>query len=135
MSERKVLVAQSCLTLCNPMECSLPGSSVHGILQARILEWVAIPFSRGSSQPREWTWVSCTTGRFFTVWATREVPVLLSKSFLLIYFIYSSLYLLTPYSYCPFPLHVPFSNHKFVFCICALRILFCFFFTVVNKKL
>ena len=46
-------VAQSCLTLCDPMDCSLPGSSVHGILQAKILEWVAIPFSRGSSQPRD----------------------------------------------------------------------------------
>ena len=45
----KVLVAQLCLTLCNPMDCSPPGLSVHGILQARILEWVAIPFSRGSS--------------------------------------------------------------------------------------
>ena len=50
-----VLVAQSCLTLCNPMDCSLPGSSVHGILQARILEWVAMPFSTGSSQPRDQT--------------------------------------------------------------------------------
>ena len=56
---------------CDPVDCSLPGSSVHGILQARILEWVAIPFSR-SSLPRDWTWVSCTTGRFFTIWATRE---------------------------------------------------------------
>ena len=46
---------------------SPPGSSVHGILQARILEWVAIPFSRGSSQPRDQTWVSCIAGRFFTV--------------------------------------------------------------------
>ena len=54
----KVLVTQSCLTLCSPMDCSPPGFSVHGILQARILEWVAIPFSRGSSQPRAWTWVS-----------------------------------------------------------------------------
>ena len=44
----------------------------HGILQARVLEWVAIPFSRGSSQPRDWTWVSCIAGRFFTSWATRE---------------------------------------------------------------
>ena len=48
----EVLVSQSCLTLCNPMDCSLPGSSVHGILQARILEWIAIPFYRGCSQPR-----------------------------------------------------------------------------------
>ena len=47
----KVKVAQSCLTLYDPMNCSLPGASVHGILQARLLEWVAIPFSRGSSQP------------------------------------------------------------------------------------
>ena len=52
-------VAQSCLTLYDPMDCSLPGSSVHGIFQARVLEWVAIAFSRGSSRPRDWTQVSC----------------------------------------------------------------------------
>ena len=52
-------VAQSCLTLCNSMDCSLPGSSVHGILQARILEWVVISYSRGSSQPKDQTQVSC----------------------------------------------------------------------------
>ena len=62
-----VKVAQSCLTLCNPMDCSLPGSFVHGILQARILEWFAIPFSRGSSQPMDQTCVSCIAGGFFTV--------------------------------------------------------------------
>ena len=67
-----MLVAQSCLTLCDSIDCSSPGFSVHGILQARILEWVAILFSRGSSQPREWTLFSCIAGRFFTVWATRE---------------------------------------------------------------
>ena len=67
-------VTQSCLTLCNPMDCSLPRSSVHGIFQARVLEWVAISFSRGSSQPRDWTWVSCTAGRRFTTWATMEAP-------------------------------------------------------------
>ena len=54
------------------MDCSLPGSSVHGILQARILERVAIPFSRGSSQSRDWIRVSCIAGEFFTVWATSE---------------------------------------------------------------
>ena len=54
------------------MDYSLPGSSEHEILQARILEWVAIPFSTGSSQPRDWTPVSCFAGGFFTVWATRE---------------------------------------------------------------
>ena len=64
------LVTQSCLTLCDPTDCSPPGFSVHGILQARILEWIAIPFSRGTSQPRDWTLVSCIAGRFFTVWAT-----------------------------------------------------------------
>ena len=58
---------------CNPMDRSLPGSSVHGIFQARILEWVAISFFRGSSQPRDQTWVSCIAGRQLTVWATREV--------------------------------------------------------------
>ena len=65
-------VAQSCPTLCNPMECSLPGSSIPGILQAGILEWVAISFSRRSSQPRDQTWVSRIAGRRFTIWATRE---------------------------------------------------------------
>ena len=60
---------QSCLTLCNPMDYSLPGSPVHGILQARILEWVTVSSARGSSQPREWTWVSCIEGRFFIDWA------------------------------------------------------------------
>ena len=58
--------------LCGPMGCGLPGSSVHGILQARILEWVAIPFSRASSQARNRTQVSLIAGRFFTDWATRE---------------------------------------------------------------
>ena len=60
-------VAQSCLTFCDPTDYS-----VHGILQARILEWVAFPFSRGSSQPRDRTQVSCGAGRFFPSWATRE---------------------------------------------------------------
>ena len=64
-----MLVAQSCVTLCNPVDCSPPGSSVHGILQARILEWVFIPFSRGSSWPRDQTQVSCIAGDFFTDWA------------------------------------------------------------------
>ena len=62
----------SCLTPCNPMDCSLPGSSVHGIFQARILEWFAISFSRGSSFSRDQTQVSSTAGRFFTDWTTRE---------------------------------------------------------------
>ena len=78
-----VLVALSCLTLCDPMDCSPLGSSVHGILQGRILEWVAIPFSMGSSWPRDWTWVSCVAGRFFTIWATRKACILYNKTAIL----------------------------------------------------
>ena len=61
----KVLVAQLCPTLCDPVDCSPLGSSVLGMLQARVPEWVAIPFSRGSSQPKDQTWVSRIVGRFF----------------------------------------------------------------------
>ena len=70
----------SCQTLCDPMDCSLPGSSLHGILQPRVLEWVAISFSTGSSQPRVQTRVSCIPGRRFNLWATR-------RSLLIIFFI------------------------------------------------
>ena len=72
--EKWVLVTQSCPTLCDPMDCSPPGSSVHGILQARILELAAMPFSRGSSQSRDWTQVSFIAGGFFTTWATKKAP-------------------------------------------------------------
>ena len=61
-----VLSRFSCVRLCNPMDCSPPGSSIHGILQARILEWVAMPSSRGFSQPRDRTLVFCIADRFFT---------------------------------------------------------------------
>ena len=64
---QSVLVAQLWVTLRDPMDCSPPGSSVHGILQAGLLEWVANPFSRGFSQPRDLTWVSPIAGRFFTI--------------------------------------------------------------------
>ena len=73
-------ILQSCPTLCDPMDCSLSGSSVHGIFQARVLEWVAISFSRGSSRPRNRTWVSHTASRHFTVWATRKIEILLLTS-------------------------------------------------------
>ena len=63
----KVKVAQACPTLCDPMDYT-----VHGILQARILGWIAFPFSKGSSQPRDQTQVSCIAGGFFTRWATKE---------------------------------------------------------------
>ena len=69
----KMKVSQSCPTLCDPMDNSLPGPCAHGTLKTRILEWVAIPFFKGSSWPRDWTWVSCTAGRFFTIWATRKL--------------------------------------------------------------
>ena len=68
-----VLVTQSCPTIWNRLDCGLPGSSVHGILQSRILEGVAIPFFRGSSSLRDWTWVPWFEGRFFTVWATDKL--------------------------------------------------------------
>ena len=66
-TESEMKVAQLCPTLCDSLDCSLPRSSVHGILQARILEWVAFPFSRGSSQPRDQTQVSRIAGGFFTI--------------------------------------------------------------------
>ena len=69
-------VAQLCPTLCDHMNCSLPGSSGHGIFQARVLEWVAISFFRGSFRPRNWTQVSCIAGRRFNIWPTRETPKL-----------------------------------------------------------
>ena len=76
-AEREKERKWSHLVLFNSLQlhkCSLPGSSIHGIFQARILEWVAISFSRVSSQPKDWTGVSSTAGRLFTVWATREAP-------------------------------------------------------------
>ena len=75
MSEWPILIhslAQARPTLCDPMDCSPPGSSVHGILQARTLEWVAISFSRASSRPRNQTQASCIARGFFPIWATRE---------------------------------------------------------------
>ena len=71
--ENSMLVAQLCLTLCDPMDCSPPGSSVHGIFQARILEWVASSFSRASSQPKDKTWISLSPALaswFFTISTT-----------------------------------------------------------------
>ena len=77
----EVKVAQSCPTLWDPMDCNLPGSSIHGIFQARVPECVAISFSRGSSRPRDRTWLSHTAGRLFTNWAPGKplYPGLLPK--------------------------------------------------------
>ena len=84
-----VSVASASSVLCHPMDCSPPGCSVHGILQARILEGVAISFSKGYSQPRDQTLVSHIAGRFIIVWATREAQIcfklFLIKNFLLRY--------------------------------------------------
>ena len=74
-----VFVSQLCLAFCKSMDCSLPGSSVHRLLQTRILEWVAIPFFRRSAWSRDWAWVSSIEGRFFTIWATREADVSLHQ--------------------------------------------------------
>ena len=92
-----VLVTQSCPTLCDPMDCSCPGSSIHGILQAKMLEWVDIPFSRGSSQP--WDRIQGSNpgifpnqgsnlgiaGRFFSIWAIREAHKLCRQTLLLVH--------------------------------------------------
>ena len=73
---RECVLTWWCLTLCDPMDCSPPGSSVHGILQARVLEWIAISFSRGSSWPRDWIRVSCIGRRVLYHWATSKVPLI-----------------------------------------------------------
>ena len=70
------LVTQLCLTLCDPVDCSPPASSVHGILQAWIVEWVAMPSFRRSSQPRDWTFMSCIAGRFFNTEPPGKLPVM-----------------------------------------------------------
>ena len=74
MNECECEVTQSCLTLCDPMDCGLP-DFVHGIFQAIELEWIAMSFSKGSSQPRDGTQVSLIVDRRFTIWATREDSV------------------------------------------------------------
>ena len=77
----KVLVAQLCLTLFDLNDCSLQGSSVLEILQAKILEWVAIFYTRESSKPRDQTWVSCIADSFFSIWATREDLVIVTETY------------------------------------------------------
>ena len=91
----KTVVTQSCPTLWDPMDCRPPGSSVHGILQARILEWLAISFSRGSSWPRNQTQISCIAGRFFTNWAMREAPWKSANTFLRGYIFICIIYIYT----------------------------------------
>ena len=107
------LAAQSCPALCNPMECNPVGSSVHGILQERILEWIAISFSRGSSQPRDWTQVSWIAGRCFTAWAAREA--------------HTTRWISCKYTYVPSPIEppsqpLPIPSLHWVFLECLLHI-------------
>ena len=85
MKSSEVKVAQSCPILCDPVDYTF-----HAILQARILEWAAFPFSRESSQLRDWTPVSCIAGGFFMSWAIREAPMFLTASFLFLPFIIKS---------------------------------------------
>ena len=89
------LATQSCLTLCDPKTCSLPGSSVHGISQERILKWVAISSSRRSSWPRDQTWVSCIGRWILYHWATREAPVGSITAKYILLFVSYSLYLIS----------------------------------------
>ena len=117
---------------CDTMDCSLPGFSIHGISQSRILEWVAISFSSRSSWPRDWTWVSRIVGRQFTVWATREVHVQKRRLLFhkethvnIFHFIWLEVFSIctrvcmdmtfTPALFCPlylFPFPPIFSNHR-----------------------
>ena len=91
-----VLITQSYSTLCKPMDCILPGSSVHGILQERVLEWVAILFSRASSPARDWTPVSCIAGKFFTICATTEAQCIKNPPWKLFHTLDNTSYFFSP---------------------------------------
>ena len=107
-----VLVTQSCLILCNPMDCRPLGSSVHGILQTRILACVAIPFSMGSSQPRDQTHVSCIADRFFYSLSLLLGPSNLVTSYIVIFIVN------VPICFYYFIFHLQFPSFlmKFPFC-------------------
>ena len=108
------LVTQTCLTLCDPVGCILPVSSVRGILQARILKWVPYPFYKGSSQLRDQTWVSCITGRFFTIWAIREPLVPQFKiQYLSFYRHHKYLFIITKYKSIKLRKHIWFWHFNF----------------------
>ena len=117
------LVTRLCPTLCNPVNCSPLDSSVHGISQTRILERVAIFFSRGSSRTSGQTHVSCLAGRFFTTEPPGK-PRLYRKSLLFIYFIYGSIHLLIPHSQLILP-PFPFGNYKFEISMSVSLFLYC----------
>ena len=116
----KVLVAQLSLTLCDPMDCSPWGFSIHGIFQARILKWFAIPFSRRSLRPRISTWVSCFAGRFFNHWAIREV---FTVSYPILYYNFLSKYYNLSLAYILFLYHTDLQTWLTLtlhgFCLCT----------------
>ena len=106
---------QSCLTLCDPVDCSPPSFSTHGIFQARVLEWVAIPFSRGSSPPRDQTQIFWTAGRCVIVWATQaHVQREWLQSFLF-YFFWSIVAL----QCCAFLLYSKLNQLQVCVCVCV----------------
>ena len=110
-----VKVTQSCPTLCDPMDSGSPGSSVHGILPARILDWVAISFSKGSSWLRDWTWVSHIVGRFFTIWTINYTSIFLKKERKL-----DSLFVfLSPRKKKKISSSIPPLNTFYAFCMCS----------------
>ena len=113
------------------MDYSLPGSSLHGILQARVLKWVAISFSRGSSQPRDWTQVSCIPGRHFNLWATREAPLPLSppysiclflSDFILVWYSFRFIHVAATVSFiifCGWVIHIYIYIYIYIHCCCC----------------
>ena len=131
-SEKWSEVAQLCPTLSNPMDCSLSCSSVHGIFQARVLEWVAISFSRGSFRPRNRTWVSCIAGRCFTVWATREALTSPTPSFLKDLSAAILFHLFSPLSLIPQSMASDFSCHLSLSSSCQMKLVQLFTFNILH---
>ena len=130
-------VAHSCLTLCNPMYCSSPGSSVYGIPQARILEWVAISFSRGPSQPRDRTHVSCIPGRILYRLSYQGSPTTRIQQFLKVWS-NEKLSQKHPYSYNAqviLPIHLSLKSKMFYDSLRFLLVLFSAFLTFPSPSL
>ena len=131
-SESESEFTQLCPTLSNPMDCSLSGSSVHGIFQARVLEWVAISFSRGSSWPRNRIQVSCIAGRCLTVWATREALTSPTPSFLKDLSAATLFHLFSPLSLTPQPMASDFSCHLSLSSSCQVKSVQLFTFNILH---
>ena len=130
-SESESEVAQSCPTLCDPVDCTLPGSSIHGIFQAIVLEWIAISFSRGSSRPRDRTQVSHIAGRRFNLWAIRaDTPLPSLPAREVMNFIH--LFRKTIFSlFCASKLYTCFQFHWFWFLPLLYPFFYCVYFAVL----